>query len=175
MNKIRATLLAIATIIAVPGTYFYKPFEIDYIKIGVGVAVALISILTYLKIRKNTKSKAAAAAVRRSAGASGVKKLDLKLFSGGLSFMAIVLISSKGYLFLIPVAIAGLSVLLCKLYNKKFLLPIGYMATIFAGIGFIFPYIAASTSPFVTLLEGVFILFSMLMILPLADLFTMEG
>jgi len=174
MNKIKVSLLVIGTILAIITAYFYNPFELNYIIIGVMALVAAIISATYLSVRKNIKAKAAASAVRRSAGASGVKKFDQKMLLIGYFSTFCILIVLKGYIFLIPMGIALLTFLTYRVWSVKVLLLIGYMATIYSAVGFIIPFISSFSSTYSLIVEGAIVLAFLFVVLPTADLYCIE-
>lgn len=136
MNKINLILIIVAALLTATGTYYYAPFDIDYIQWGISAAAFLITLLFYVLTRKRTKSKAAATAIRKSAGNSGVRKWSNKLMTISLVAIVSILVGTKCYQLLIPMGVTVVAYVLFRLFKIKLFLLISFVATFFAAILF---------------------------------------
>lgn len=170
----RLTILISATIATIAAAYIYRPFDPDYIQIGVMALVSLVFTATYLKIRKNIKAKAASSAVRRSAGSAGIKKFDRKMLNVGIIVSALLLTALKGYIFLIPMGIIIISYLLYRIFNVRVMALLGYVAAVFITVGFTFPFILSLSTAYSLIIEGGVVISFLLVSIPEADLFCIQ-
>lgn len=174
MKKINLIILIIATILTIVGLYFYKQYPIDYRQWGITLGASLIIAALYFSKRKSIRSKAAATAVRKSAGVSGVKKYANKMLALSLIASIAILIGTKNFQLLIPMGIALAFYALNHFFKIKVFLLISYISALFCAISFVSaPYIPIAEKYILAYKVMSFLIF-LFYLLPAADLYCID-
>lgn len=171
MKKLNLIILIAATAIAVAGIYFTTHFPFDLKQWGITIGVSCLIAFLYLYRRNIIRSKAAATAVRKSAGMSGVRKYANKMLILSLIASTVILLGTKNYQMLIPMGVAIATYILFKYLKYKVFLLISYLSVLICAIVFV-------TEPYIPIIDKYKLIYQVLSfqiflfyLLPAADLF----